>query len=264
MSFGYTLLIGWLGASVMMALLWQVHRSRGGNTGIVDVAWAFGTGALGTWFASVASGYAPRRFIVAAMAAIWAGRLGIHLLHRIRRETEDGRYRALRETWGRNTSRNLFLFFQVQALWAVMFAAPMLAAAGSMRMAFGRLDSLGVLCWLVALAGESAADRQLARFKADPASKGRVCRVGLWKYSRHPNYFFEWIHWWAYVFLAVGSPYWWVTPLGVVVMLVFLTLITGIPATEAQALRSRGAAYRDYQHTTSAFFPWFPGKEGAR
>jgi steroid 5-alpha reductase family enzyme len=128
-----------------------------------------------------------------------------------------------------------------------------------MRMGFNRLDSLGVLCWLVALAGESAADRQLARFKADPANRGRVCREGLWRYSRHPNYFFEWIHWWAYVFLAVGSPHWWLAPFGVVAMLVFLTLVSGIPRSEAQALKSRGAGYREYQRTTSAFLPWFPG-----
>jgi steroid 5-alpha reductase family enzyme len=263
MSLAETLFAGWIAAAIMMAGFWALSRARGGNTGIADVAWAFGTGVLGIWFASVADGYTPRRFVVAAMAAIWAGRLGLHLLRRSRHEVEDGRYRARHDAWGDSAPRNLFVSLQVQALWAVMSAAPMLAAASSLRMAFGRLDSLGVLCWLIALAGESAADRQLARFKADPANKGRVCRDGLWRYSRHPNYFFEWIHWWGYVLLAVGSPDWWITPVGVVVMLVFLTLVTGIPATEAQALRTRGGAYREYQRTTSAFFPWFPERERA-
>jgi hypothetical protein len=82
-----------------------------------------------------------------------------------------------------------------------------------------------------------------------------VCREGLWRYSRHPNYFFEWLHWWAYVFLAIGSPLWWLPMLGVAVMFLFLTRVTGIPPTEAQALRSRGDAYRAYQRTTNAFFP---------
>jgi steroid 5-alpha reductase family enzyme len=209
----------------------------------------------------MADGYAPRRFVVAAMAAIWAGRLALHLLTRMAQEPEDGRHRALKDAWGDSASRNFFVLFQVQALWIVVFAAPMFAAASSTRMAFGRMDSLGVFCWLVALAGESAADRQLARFRSDRANAGRVCAGGLWRYSRHPNYFFEWIHWWAYVLVAVGSPYWWITPAAVALMLAFLTLLKGIPTTEAQALRSRGVAYREYQRTTSAFFPWFPEKE---
>ena len=86
------------------------------------------------------------------------------------------------------------------------------------------------------------------------------CQVGLWRYSRHPNYFFEWLHWWAYVLIGIGSPWWWVTVAGVVVMYVFLTRVTGIPYTEQQALRSRGDAYRRYQETTNVFFPFSPSK----
>jgi steroid 5-alpha reductase family enzyme len=108
---------------------------------------------------------------------------------------------------------------------------------------------------MVALTGESIADRQLARFRASPSNRGKVCREGLWRYSRHPNYFFEWFHWWAYAWLAVGSPLWWLPILGVVVMYLFLTRVTGVPPTEAQAIRSRGDAYREYQRTTNAFFP---------
>jgi steroid 5-alpha reductase family enzyme len=115
----------------------------------------------------------------------------------------------------------------------------------------------------VAFAGESLADRQLSRFRQDPRNRGRVCRDGLWRYSRHPNYFFEWLHWWAYVALAAGSPLWWIAVAGVAMMLLFLTRVTGIPPTEAQALRSRGEAYREYQRTTSAFFPWPPRTAGA-
>ena len=117
-----------------------------------------------------------------------------------------------------------------------------------------------VLTWIVALGGEWIADNQLAAHRADPAMKGKTCRRGLWKYSRHPNYFFEWLHWFAYVFLAVGTGLGWVTAslVGPALMLSTLVWATGIPYTEAQALRSRGDDYREYQRTTSVLIPWFP------
>ena len=104
----------------------------------------------------------------------------------------------------------------------------------------------------------SLADRQLSAFKADPANRGRTCRQGLWRWSRHPNYFFEWVHWLAYVPLAWGSSWWPATLLAPAIMLYLVTKVTGIPPTEAQSLRSRGEDYADYQRTTSAFFPWPP------
>jgi steroid 5-alpha reductase family enzyme len=247
-------LLAWLLAAALMALLWGVQRARG-NAGIVDVAWSLATGILGAWFAYVAGGLDARRAIVAGMVLIWGVRLGAHLWHRVSSEREDGRYRQMREEWGASFQPKMFLFFQVQALWAMMFALPMFAAARN-EAPLGWFDLLGVLFWIVALSGESIADRQLARFRSDPANRGRVCRDGLWRYSRHPNYFFEWLHWWAYVWLAIGSPLWWLPIAGVAVMYLFLTRVTGIPPTEAQALRSRGDAYREYQRSTNAFFPW--------
>ena len=119
-------------------------------------------------------------------------------------------------------------------------------------------DGLGVAIWAIGVAGEAVADAQLARFRADPGHRGRTCRAGLWRYSRHPNYFFEWLTWWAYVAIAWGAPHGWVALFGPAVMLLFLFKVTGIPYTEAQALRSRGDDYRAYQRTTSAFVPWFP------
>ena len=252
---------GWAAAAALMAVLWLVQRTRG-NAGIVDVAWSLATAALGVAFALAAAGEPRRRVVVAAMVGLWGLRLGLHLWARVAREPEDGRYRELRETWGGAAGRNLFAFYQVQALWAVLFALPMLAAAGS-HAPLGVVDAIGVALWLVAVIGETIADRQLARFKADPARRGGVCRDGLWRYSRHPNYFFEWIHWWAYCALGVGAPLWWVPPLGVVAMGWFIVRVTGIPPTEAQALRSRGDAYRRYQRETSAFVPWPPRSDPA-
>jgi steroid 5-alpha reductase family enzyme len=118
--------------------------------------------------------------------------------------------------------------------------------------------ALGLAVWLAALTGEGVADRQLNRFRDDPAHRGQTCRDGLWRYSRHPNYFFEWCHWFGYVALAWGSPLAWLSWLGPMLMYVFLRWISGIPFTEQQALRTRGDDYREYQRRTSAFFPWFP------
>jgi steroid 5-alpha reductase family enzyme len=102
------------------------------------------------------------------------------------------------------------------------------------------------------------ADSQLQSFKSNPANRSATCRVGLWRYSRHPNYFFEWLIWVAFAVFAMGSPYGYVAAFAPLLMLFFLFRVTGIPATEAQALRSKGDDYRQYQRTTSAFVPWFP------
>jgi steroid 5-alpha reductase family enzyme len=251
------LLLGWALMAAMMAVLWLVQRARG-DAGVVDVGWAAGLGALAVLYAAAGGGPPLRRAVVAAMAAVWSLRLALHLLtDRIVGKPEDGRYRTLRARWGGRAQLRFFVFFQVQALVDVALSLPFLVA---MRVP-GPLTAWGVAgiaVWALAVAGEAAADAQLARFRADPANRGRTCRVGLWRTSRHPNYFFEWLHWWSYVALAVGASYWWVTLLAPAAMLYFLLRVTGIPPTEAQALASRGEDYRQYQRTTSVFIPWFP------
>jgi steroid 5-alpha reductase family enzyme len=256
MSLWRLVLIGWAAMAAVMVLLWIVQRARR-NAGIVDIAWSFGTGLLAVGFAWGADGAGGRRLLVAVLAGVWGLRLGFYLLKRVLSEAEDGRYRMLRERWGDRTQFYLFWFFQIQALWAVMFAAPMLIAARNPA-PLGWADAAGALLWLVAIVGEALADAQLARFRRNPARAGQVCRQGLWRYSRHPNYFFEWLHWWSYVLIGFAGPWGWLTLLGPALMLLFLTRITGIPPTEQRALESRGDAYREYQRTTSVLFPWPP------
>lgn len=257
MNIGLLLLLGWLAMALLMALLWQRQRSTH-NAGIVDVAWSFGTGLLAVVFAWQVEGDVARRGVVALLAGVWGIRLGLHLLARMKHEKEDGRYRMIRERFGEKTQAVLFGFFQIQAIWAVMFALPMLAAAANPQSGLQWFDVAGIAIWLVAIIGEAVADAQLSRFRTEPGTQGQVCSRGLWRYSRHPNYFFEWVHWFAYVFIAWGSSWWWVTWVGVLVMWYFLTRITGIPFTEMRALQTRGEAYREYQRTTSAFFPLPP------
>ena len=120
-------------------------------------------------------------------------------------------------------------------------------------------DMAAIGIFAISLIGESIGDRQLAAFRKLADNRGKDCRVGLWRYSRHPNYFFEWLHWFAYPLLAAGlGELAWMTLIGPGLMLLFLLKITGIPPTEKRALQSRGEQYREYQRTTSAFVPWFP------
>jgi steroid 5-alpha reductase family enzyme len=152
----------------------------------------------------------------------------------------------------------MFAYFQLQALAVAAFSLPFLVLIHNPRPPFDLMESVGLLIWSVAIFGEARADRQLAHFRADPQNHGHVCREGLWYYSRHPNYFFEWLHWWAYVVMAIDAPDWLLTWIGPVAMGWALLKVTGIPVAEAQALASRGEEYATYQRTTNAFFPWFP------
>jgi steroid 5-alpha reductase family enzyme len=261
-TFGIQVLIGLSIVSSMMTILWLAQR-RMGNAGIVDVGWAAGIGILGVFYATTSDGFFARRILVAVLIGIWSLRLALYLLlDRVLGHTEEGRYRTLREKWGAASNRNLFLFFQIQALLDLFFALPVMVVTYNHVQNFGGWDLAGVLIWCVSVGNTMLADQQLARFKKRPESCGITCREGWWRYSRHPNYFFEWLHWWAYAALAVGASYWWVTLLAPGVMLFFLLKVTGIPPTEAQALASRGEDYRRYQRTTSVFIPWFPKKGG--
>jgi len=258
MSFWSLALYAWAAMAVLMLALWIVQY-RTHNAGTVDVAWAFGTGVVGVWFALGAQGgLHERQILLAILIGAWGLRLGAHLMHRVGSESEDGRYHYLRKHLGVRIQPFMFAFFQVQALWALLFALPIWAAATAPGETLRWSDWAGVGVWLMALGGEALADAQLARFRAQAANRGRVCDIGLWRWSRHPNYFFEWLHWFAYLLIGIGAAQWWVIVAVIVVMYVFLTRLTGIPWTEDQALRSRGDAYRHYQQTTPAFFPWRP------
>ncbi|MGE5234824.1 MAG: DUF1295 domain-containing protein [Acidobacteriota bacterium] len=254
----------WLTVAVMMAVLWLVQKATD-DAGIVDVGWSAGLGVIAVLAAFLLDADPSRRLLVALLAGVWSLRLaGYLLVNRVLGRPEDGRYRTLRARWGAAAQRNFFVFFQAQAALDVVFALPFLFAMANPRPLLGVVDLLGIGVWTVAVVGEAMADAQLARFRSDPTNRGRTCRRGLWRVSRHPNYFFEWLHWWAYVALAFPGPGWWVALLGPALMLLFLFKVTGIPATEAQALASRGEEYRDYQRTTSVFVPWFPARTADR
>ncbi|TCT06928.1 DUF1295 domain-containing protein [Aquabacter spiritensis] len=248
---------------LVMAVAWAVAE-RTGNSGWVDTIWSFAVGGAGGLAALVpldgAPGFLPRQFLVAGLVAVWSLRLGLHILARTRAGHDDPRYAHLRREWGDAAPRNLFLFLQIQAVAALVLALALLAAARNPLPYFHLGDVLGLGLALVAISGEAVADRQLARFRADPANAGRVCDVGLWGLSRHPNYFFEWLGWMAYplIGLDLGGAYGWGWAAFAAPALIYWLLVhaSGIPPTESHMLRSRGDAFRAYQRRVNAFWPW--------
>jgi steroid 5-alpha reductase family enzyme len=256
MPFFFTLCIAAIALVLVFAGVW-FWQLRTENAGMVDPVWAMSLGALALLIAACGAGAGVNRVCVAAGGALWGFRLGRHLWIRNHGKPEDPRYRAFRERWGEAAPRNMFWFFQFQAvvsmLLAIGFFVPAYAAVPASPLCIGA----AMLVWLIAVAGEGLADRQLKRFAADPAHRGKVCRDGLWRYSRHPNYFFECVHWLAYTVLSIGLPYFWLTLLPPVMMAWLLLKVSGIPLLEARMADTRDG-YRDYMRTTSALVPWPP------
>ncbi len=251
-------LAAYLFMTVVMGMLWVVQKKIR-NAAIGDVGWCFGLILTVLWYATQASGSFERILLPVMLVTLYAGRLGLYILfNRVIGKEEDARYQRLRQEWGESESAKMLAYFLLQALAVAAFSLPFLVLMWNPRPPSALVELIGLLIWGVAMAGEARADRQLAAFRADPRNQGLVCREGLWKYSRHPNYFFEWLHWCSYVVMTLGAPGWVFTWIGPIGMGLALFKISGIPRAEAQALSSRGAEYEAYQATTNAFFPWFP------
>ncbi len=195
------------------------------------------------------------------MATACSLRLGGHIARRTRGGGDDPRYAWLRKEWGAAFRWRLFVFLQIQAACGFLLAVSIMAAAHNPVPGLHASDGIGLLVLVIAIGGEAIADRQLARFRADPKNRGRVCDIGLWGASRHPNYFFEWLGWLAYAAIAIdsGSFTWgWVALCGPALMYWLLVYASGIPPLEAHMLRSRGAAFGAYQARVNAFWPGPP------
>lgn len=249
--------------SAIMAGAWLVWR-RTGNSGWVDTTWSFGLGAVGIAGAllpGLADGLSLRQAVIAALMGAWALRLGLHIASRSAGITDDPRYARLARDWGADAPRQMFILLQKQALVSIPLALSVFLAASN-PVAFRLQDVLGVLVLAIAIAGEAIADAQLARFRARPENRDRICDTGLWGWSRHPNYFFHWLGWVAYPLLAIDLggvyPWGWLALAGPACMYWLLVHVSGIPPLEAHMLERRGERFRAYQRRTSAFFPLPP------
>ncbi len=262
MSVSLATLLGLTLAATMLAfgVLWLISGATR-NAGHVDVYWGPGfavTAWLTVWLSGVES---DRALLLATLTTLWAVRLGWHLGKRnlIEHTAEDKRYAEMRAVRPEH-------FFWWSLPWVFMLQAgiqwivslPVQAGAAlSEGTPLGWFDLIGVIIFATGLTFETIADRQLDRFKADPANKGKVLDTGLWAWSRHPNYFGDAAVWWGLFVIALGSPFTWWTVVGPVVMTFFLMRVSGVPLLEKGMMDTR-PEYRAYRERTSAFFPWPP------
>ena len=247
--------------SSIMASAWYVQR-RTGNSGWVDVTWSLGVGGVAAIAAAWPVGYDGfhwRQLMVAFLAGSWCLRLGVHIAGRTRAATDDPRYRNLMIQWGSDATRRMFWFLQSQAAVGTILALSIVLAAHNPNPNLRMQDLIGLVTLLAAIVGEAIADWQLRVFKSDPANRKAVCDLGLWRWSRHPNYFFEWLSWLAYPIIAIDfagyNLFGWLALAAPVCMYWILVHVSGIPPLEDHMLRSRGEAFRAYQKRTRAFFP---------
>ncbi len=240
----------------MMFLTW-VYAQKINYYSLVDVAWSFGIGLLTVVFAMTANGALSKKLMALVLALCWSIRLGTHLAIRLKSQfpVEDSRYVALKSKWDKT---QFLIFFLFQGLSQVLFCLPFLFLVQDKDSSISSLTVIGILLFVFGFAGEFIADNQLNAFRLSPENKGKVCDRGLWKYSRHPNYFFEWILWCGIAIAAVPSPNGFFAILSPVVMYLTLNFLTGVPATELQLLKSKGSLYLEYQKKTNRFFPGMP------
>jgi steroid 5-alpha reductase family enzyme len=248
--------------SVIMAGAWMIQQ-RTGNSGWVDTTWTFGLGAVG-----IASALVPlpdamnpnaRQMILAALVAAWALRLGLHIAIRSAAISDDPRYAKLAQEWGTHAPRRMFVFLQQQAMGSVPLALAIFLAAQVPAPHLRAQDFAGFAILAVGIVGEMIADSQLRDFRNDAANTGRIIDTGLWRYSRHPNYFFQWFGWLAYPVIAIDPsgtyPLGWLALVGPAVMYWVLRYATGVPHLERHMERTRGDAFRAHQARVNIFFP---------
>ena len=251
-------LISWAAVAIIMVIiyLWALAIK---NNGIVDIFWAFNFLVIAVIIWLLADGFEQRKNIVCGLAALWALRLTTYLAIRVggHIKVEEGRYKQLRLEWN---DTKFFFFFQMQAFSNVMLSIPFFVIALNPSPEISIVEYSGAGMWLISIIGEGVSDFQLAQFKKNPANKGKVCESGLWNYSRHPNYFFQFMIWVSVLIFALPSPYGWISIICPLSIGYLIFKVTGIPMTEEQAVRSKGELYKEYQRTTSAFVPWFKKK----
>ena len=231
------------------------------NSSIVDICWGAGF-VVANWvyFALTPDDLLARKLLISALVTVWGLRLSLYIFARNRGKPEDFRYRKWREEAGAKWWwYSFFKVFLLQGGLMWIISAPLLAAQLSLTPArLTVVDLLGVVIWVIGFFFEAVGDWQLAHFKAVPANKGKLLSSGVWRYTRHPNYFGDAAQWWGYYLIAVAAGGW-LTLLSPIIMTLFLIRVSGVALLE-KTLANTKPGYREYVETTSAFVPWFPRK----
>ncbi|MEN9022384.1 MAG: DUF1295 domain-containing protein [Verrucomicrobiaceae bacterium] len=245
--------------AALFIFTWWLARKIA-NQSIVDVAWALSFAPVAIVHAMLGGGWLPRRLVIASLIVLWSMRLGIYLWRRVAAHHPhiDPRYTILRERWSTNPERAFFLFFLSQGLLVWLLMLPVFLISRNAIDSFHPLEVAGFALWCLALIGEAIADAQLKQFKKTSMDPLAVCQQGLWRFSRHPNYFFQSLLWWGLFLMALPISWGWTAIIAPLAMLHFILNVTGIPLTEELAIKKRGDLYRNYQRITSSFIPLPP------
>lgn len=245
----------------LMTLLWLVSIPLK-NVSIVDIFWGVGFIVINSYLFFCVESYDTRQTLLLFLVTIWGLRLSIYLIYRNRGKGEDFRYAAFRKYYGdhRYWWISYFQTFLLQGILMWMVALPLAGVHLSDKVApFSLWDYLGVIMWIIGMIFEAGGDYQLARFKNNPANRGKVLKTGLWRYTRHPNYFGDAAIWWGYGLICIGAQeYWYV--LGSLLMTILIVKVSGVALLE-KTLKDQKPEYLDYAQKTSPFFPWIPKKE---
>lgn len=243
-----------------VTLLWVVSLLLK-DASIIDIFWGPGFILLAWWYAWLGASTGPRRWLLLALVTIWGLRLGLHILMRNVGKPEDYRYAAWREEHGsRWWWRSYVEVFLLQGGLIWLIGWPLLVAlTRTQGGALTALDWLGAALWAIGFFFEAVGDWQLARFKADPSNKGKLLTSGLWRYTRHPNYFGDATQWWGFWLIAAAAGGWW-TAFSPIVMTWLLVRVSGVAMLE-ETLKETKPGYEAYVRRTNAFVPWFPRAE---
>lgn len=249
------ILVGYVLYAVLMYGLALIIKKMS----LMDIVWSLGLGIGGVLIFQKTDSHSLNAWLSLGLILLWSVRMGVHLfVNRILSDKEDSRYQRLINHSGKAWKLVFLAFFLLQIFFIFIFLFPIKAAIDSNGGSFGLFNILGFVIGILALVGETLSDNQLKRFSANIQNKGKVCKEGFWRYSRHPNYFFEWLFWFSFVGLAYGGDSFYWSLVGPIVMYLFLRYITGVPFAELSSLESRGDAYKLYQKETNVFFLWFP------
>jgi steroid 5-alpha reductase family enzyme len=229
------------------------------NNGVVDIAWGLGFILVSAVVFLFCGQGRARQWLALALVLAWGGRLALHIYARNRGREEDFRYAAWRRQWGKFfIVRSYFQIFMLQGLFLLLVIAPVLLIIGQEQARLNLLDGLGVVVWLCGFLFETVGDRQLAAFIQEPANRGQLMTGGLWKYTRHPNYFGEAFLWWGMGIIALSAPRGWLGLIGPLLITTLLLFVSGVPLLEK---KYRGRPdWEEYKKRTPKFVPWFPKK----
>lgn len=243
---------------VTLLWIWSVFIK---NVSIVDIFWGLGFVVVNTFYVFMSGELNARKIVILTLVCIWGFRLAIYLAIRNIGKGEDFRYQEFRQNYGpkRYWWFSYFQTFLLQGILIMIISLPLLGinynnSNGNLQI----LDYLGVIIWLIGFTFETVGDFQLSNFKRDSKNKGKILHTGLWKYTRHPNYFGDSAVWWAYgIFSIAAGSYW--QAIGAVIMTLLILKISGVSLLE-KTLKETKPQYKEYIQKTSSFIPWFPKK----